>query len=445
MGKYAIIIVFTVVVTSSIYSYGLQRVWLSSDIAAVDIYNYSQARNIAQSAALLAVRKIVTNADASYIPTKGSQLHKPPISNSFNDWTAMKGQYQLRMMNQGDTLITIISRGKFRDSVYDMEVVLEKESDDWDPDFPHAVFALTSINMTGNSRINGHAGTNANTVGAVNMTNTARIDSSLSIGPGANPAITVVQSGSVMGEIKNLKKEITYDMPQFPEFPAKVSTAANVNITTNRVIGYSSSYYDKKFISSITITNNGTAQFATDNVDRVLHVGNLDISSGHLNVSGTGKLTIYVENRITLGGTSTVNSNDSKRPIESLFVYYKGTNALNLAGRTGFYGSLFVESADITLTGSTTVLGSGGVAGNIISGGNNITVTGNAASLSKVIYAPNARFTLTGSGVVLGSVVCKTFFSEGAGSVLSSGAMPRPEFPPMKKTGNRGFAVGHWR
>jgi len=443
MGKYAIIIVFTVIVSSSIYSYGLQRVWLSSDIAAVDIYNYSQARNIAQSAALLAVRKIVTDADASYIPTNGSEIHNPQSPNSFYDWSAMKGQYQLRIMNQGDTLITIISRGKFRDSVYDMEVVLEKESDDWDPDFSHAVFALTSINMIGNSRINGHAGTNSSTAGAVNMTNTTRIDSSLSIGPGANPAITVVQSGSVMGEIKNLKKELSYEMPQFPEFPAKVSTAANVNITTNRVIGYSSSYYDKKFISSITISNNGTAQFATDNIDRVLHVGNLDINQGHINVSGTGKLTIYVENRIILSGTSTVNQTRSS--LESLFVYYKGTNALNLAGRTGFYGSLFVESADITLTGSTTVSGSGGVAGNIISGGNNITVNGNAASLARVIYAPNARFTLTGSGVVLGSVVCKTFFSEGAGSILSPAANSRPEFPPLKKTGNRGFAVGHWR
>jgi hypothetical protein len=447
MGKYAIIIVLTVIISSSIYSYGLQRIWLSSDIAAVDIYNYSQARNIAQSAAMIAVRKIVTDEDASYIPSSGSQLNKPLSPNSFNNWPAMKGQYQLRMMNQGDTLLTVLSRGKFRDSVYDVEVILKKESDRWDPEFPHAVFALSSINMTGNSRISGHVGTNSTTTGSVTMTNASRIDSSLSIGPGANPALTVSSPGNVLGGIQNLKREMPYEMPQFPEFPAKLSTASNISITTNRITSYSSSYYDKKYIASITITSGGTAQFATDNVDRVLHVGNLDITQGHLNVSGTGTLTIYVENRLTLGSTSTINQ--TRSTVESLFVYYKGTTALNFEGRTGINGSLFVESADITLTGNSTLSGSGGVAGNIISGGKNVTISGNAASLARVIYAPDANFKITGSGVVRGSIVCKTFFSDGDGRVETPTNSPanktHPEFPPLKKSGKLGFAVGYWR
>ncbi len=127
-----------------------------------------------------------------------------------------------------------------------------------------------------------------------------------------------------------------------------------------------------------------------------------------------------------------------------MFVYYKGTDALSLAGTTGFRGGLFVETADINLSGTSSI-GSGGVAGNIISGGNNITISGNTASLSRVIYAPKAHVYLTGTGVMKGSIVCKTFFSEGGGMVEHPGSSPYPAFPPLKKSEKPGFAVGHWR
>jgi hypothetical protein len=443
MGKFAIIIVLTVIISSSYYTSSLRQVWLSSDLAAAEMYNNDQARNIAQSAALMAVRKIVVENQQSYIPTSGSTLNDPPNAIAFNDFQVMRGQYRNRVSNDGDTLITIVSRGKFRDSHYDVEVILTKESDIWEPKFPHSVFALSGITMAGSARIIGNVGTNSATAGSVTFSGSSRVDSSLSIGPGANPFVTVVNGANVRGEIHNLEKEMNYGLPKFPEFPAKLIITSNINVTRNRIESFSSSSYHDKFIPSVTISNGGTAQIATDNVDRVMHVGNLDILSGHLNISGTGKVTIYVENRITLGGNSTVNSN--RQTPDNLFVYYNGTNALSLAGTTGFRGGLFVEKADINLSGTSSI-GSGGVAGNIISGGNNITISGNTASLSRIIYAPKAHVHLTGSGIVKGSIICKTFYSDGDGRVEHPGSgSTYPALPLLKKSEKPGFAVGYWR
>ncbi len=232
MGKFAIIIVLTVVLSSSYYSSSLRQVWLSSDVAAAEIYNHDQARNIAQSAALIAIRNIVVDNQHSYIPTSGSTLNDPPNPTAYNDWQAMQGQYRNRIRNVGDTLISIVSRGKFRDSHYDVEVILTKESDTWEPNFPHTVFALSGITMTGGARVTGHIGTNSTAAGSVSFSGSSRVDSSLSIGPGANPFATVVNSANVMGEIHNLGKEMNYGLPEFPEFPAKVTIASNISVTS---------------------------------------------------------------------------------------------------------------------------------------------------------------------------------------------------------------------
>ncbi len=64
-------------------------------------------------------------------------------------------------------------------------------------------------------------------------------------------------------------------------------------------------------------------------------------------------------------------------------------------------GTLFIEDAELELTGS------GGVLGTIITGGNKVTVTGAAVGLVTALYAPEATVSMTGSGRIIGAVIAK--------------------------------------
>ncbi len=439
MGKYAIIIVLTVLVSLSIYGYGLQRTRLSADIAAVDVYNNSQARNIAQSAAMVALQKIITDEDASFIPEEDATILIPSNPDSFHTWAAMRGAYRFRIWDSGDSLITVAARSRFRDSEYEVQVVLAKAANNWDPDLSHAVFARQSIKMEGSARIIGDAGTNSTAADAVDMLWSTKIDSSLSIGPGGNPSVVTKlanPAGNIGGDIENLPSIKNFPLPEFPEYPAKNDVISNQTISGGGgPVTWSPTSYDGKYIPTLTIQSNKVLQLNTGNVDRVLHVGHLNISQGHLDILGTGKLTIYVENQITLGGSSSANR---YRLPETMFIYYGGTTALSFGGTTGFRGGLYAETANITLTGS------GGIQGNIITGGTAVNVSGDAEANSKVIYAPNAHVYLSGSGRVRGSIVSNTFRAIGNTRVVYSNQF-NDEFPVFPGGGNTSMVVRRWR
>jgi hypothetical protein len=435
MGKYAIIIVLTVLVSLSIYGYGLQRTRLSADIAAVDVYNNSQARNIAQSSAMVAIQKIIVDEDENFKPEEDETILIPASVDSFKTWAAMRGEYRYRIRNLGDSLITVAARSRFRDATYEIEVVLAKGSNKWDPDLSHAVFARESITMSGSPRIVGDAGVNSISAGAVSISSASRIDSSLSIGPGGSQATVVVGAGTIGGEVVNLPQIKNYPLPDFPEYPAKNDIVSNITISGGGgPVTLNHANYDGKYIPTLRIQSNKVLQLTTDNVDRVLHVGHLDISQGHLDIIGTGKLTIYVENQITLGGSSSANRN---RLPETMFIFYKGTNELNFGGSTGFRGGLYAETADITLTGS------GGIQGNIITGGDTVNISGNAEATSRVVYAPNAAVNLSGSGRVRGSVVSNTFSAIGNTRVVYSNQF-NDTFPDFTG-GNTKMVVRRWQ
>ncbi len=432
MGKYAIIIVMTVLVSLSIYGQGLQRTWLAADLAAVELYNQSQARNIAQSSAMAALQKIIVKEDANFKPEEDQTILIPASADSFRTWPAMRGAYQYRIRNWGDSLITVATRSSFRDSEYEVEVVLQKGSGDWNPDLSHTVFARTSISMTGNSRIVGDAGTNSIAYGAIDMGGGARIDSSVSIGPGGNPNFVVVGNRNIGGEIVNMSSIKTFPLPDFPEFPAKSDIVSSQTISGGgrRPVVWSPTNYDGKYIPSLNVRS--TLQLDTGNMDRVLHVGDLNID-GNLDVLGTGKLTIYVENTLEVGGTV----NQYRLP-ETMFVYYKGTDELRFAGGVSFGGGLYAETANITLTGNSLFQG------NIITGGNEVRMNGTSDAISRVIYAPNAAVILNGTARLKGTVVCNTFSSVGNARVTSS-SQSNDTFPDFSANSNAKMVVLRWR
>jgi len=205
---------------------------------------------------------------------------------------------------------------------------------------------------------------------------------------------------------------------------------------------------------SITVSSNYKLTLEIGNQDLVLDIGNFNISQGQVIIerTGTGRLFVYAD-QFTLGGSSIFGSSGQE---DFVFLFYKGDSTLSLAGSTKFYGSIFIQNSDISISGSANfdrVVSKGGIASfsgasisakqiyaktsdvyitggaiidnGVVTGGNRVDLTGGVEPL-KYIYAPKADTTLTGSTSVNGTVICKTALLEG--DTLIQGP-PVTEFP----------------
>lgn len=124
---------------------------------------------------------------------------------------------------------------------------------------------------------------------------------------------------------------------------------------------------------------------------------------------GSGKLILYVSDKFNIAESGTVNNHGDPNDV---FLYYSGTQTLNPAGATKFFGNVYVERADIEIGGS------GGIIGNIISGGNKIRISGDASAIVRALYAPNADIYYEGSGKTRGTVIGKDVHMSGGSSII---------------------------
>lgn len=219
-----------------------------------------------------------------------------------------------------------------------------------------------------------------------------------------------------------------FPLPRFPDFPTSYPELSNqkvgqhnlvlngtINITDYRVANHTMQLDRNYKINNINFNSNR---------ELTLDVGNKDISivvnrisgEGHLHVKGNGTLTIYLKDNIELSGG--INEHGS----DNLFIYVgpslnaKSPKVVKNSTYKTSNASVYAVDADIDLRGS------GGLVGNIITGGKNVTVTGHSsgsAHTGHVVYAPNANVLLTGSGSLIGSIISKTFKIEGGAKVIS--------------------------
>lgn len=410
MGRYALIIVMALSFAILLFGQGNRTVRFASGQTVIETHAIQQSKNIAQSAALYLIRELTDDDNDDLIPQANQSISVPQSAGIFLDWAIMEGAYRYRIINQDDSLVILTTVGRYGEQTYTLEAWFDYETATWDPDLSKAVFSNAGIELEGSARIRGHAGTNATSFQSVKLAWSTKIDSSLVIGPGGNISTTVQQSnfqqGNVGLEIGNVPAPVNYPLPEFPDFPSKTLLGHELIVTggTDPPM-LTPADYDGYFIPTLRILGNRTVTIFVGDTDRTLHVGNLDVQQGHINIIGNGQLTIYAEDNITLGGSSTINNT---RTSDKMFTYYKGTNAINFGGSTTWRGGMYAETANIHIGGS------GGITGNIITGGSSVTVTGNAEAHSRVIYAPNAHVELSGSGRVRGAVVAGHFKATGA-------------------------------
>lgn len=411
MGKYAVILVSAILFSMIAYSHGLLNIFLSSEKRTVESYSYHQAHNIAQSALMVAITDIMDNHESDFVPLADSSVAYPSAT-TFQEWAQMEGFYRLLFHNQGDSLLAIQSTGRFQEKEVTSSaglVFIKDQLFQWPP-MNQAVHAEGNITLTGSSRFIGNVTTNSTDPNAVSFGWSTYIDGDLYVGPDGETDVVAptVQPGNITGDTGTLSEEQEFDMPEFPPSPGTVPVSQSLSVTTweeeqaQNLFHYSQ--FEGVLLESLAIAGNRTMTLDIGAQDRVLHVRNIDIPQGHLNIIGEGTLTIYVEDGITLGGGSTVNQQGDP---EKLMINYAGSEEMIFGGDIRLNSNLFIKEADLTIDGSNQIKG------NIISGGENITVSGNAGNYSRAVYAPNADVVLAGSGRIFGSVISNSITAMG--------------------------------
>jgi len=411
MGKYSLILVFALMLSIFAYRYGIMNTNWMSEVRKAEVFNRGQAKNIAQSVAQVVVAKIMNPDDVQFNPPSNTTYYFPQNQGEFEHWLPLEGKYRIAVTNYADTLFRVQTVGLVSNTTYEVQVELKPStgSSAWNPEFPTAVFTQGTFELTGSARILGSAGTNSIAPASVVLNSWAwpnSVEHTLFIGPGGDPSIVIssTNNNSVGGQVQVLSTARNYPMPDFPATPSSSSTRMPVSLSGSQSLTLLPADFVDMYIPSINIESNTNLTINIGAGEYVMHVGDLNISQGHIHLTGTGSLTIFVTGNMTMGGSSSLNLNGG---VDQLFMYYKGTQALNFTGSTTFNGGIFAETASITLGGSNSI------SGHLITGGSSVVISGAAQAHSRVIFAPNAFVDMSGSGQVTGAIVADRFRAVG--------------------------------
>lgn len=174
---------------------------------------------------------------------------------------------------------------------------------------------------------------------------------------------------------------------------------------------------------NLIINSNNKLIIDVGSTDKALVIDKLDLS-GHIEVIGTGKLTLYVKNSIGIYSSSKIN--DNSKNVDKIKIFYSGAEEIKTSGGEYIYGSIYAKRANINLGA-----GGGGYFGDIYTGGSSFKISGGVKGYTNLYLAPNAHFDLSGGGQVNGLIVANTFSASG-GTVLTHGKVI-PQFEPKKE------------
>jgi hypothetical protein len=162
-------------------------------------------------------------------------------------------------------------------------------------------------------------------------------------------------------------------------------------------------------LSNLTFNTGNEGDVLTIVIDSLSVTG-----SGYINVTGNGKLVIKVNNNFTFTNSAALNASGSS---DNVVMYYSGTAPLSFSGGDQtFVGSVYTETAGLAFSG-----GSGAVInGNIIVGGNQVTLSGssNPHLEGALLYAPNADLSLSSGSSIEGRIIANSITEVGGCSVI---------------------------
>lgn len=354
---------------------------------------------------------------AYYIAKSGANIVAGAIENSIIDPMDLvnkvssptnlnNGNFVVRVTENANKFI-INSEGTVKNIT--QNVILELSQVGAFPPLDHAIFADGNINLQGGPVVTGDIGTNQSNEGSIRIDGNPKIEGDLYVGPdGSSDTVETPDWYKLEGEIHNLQEEQEFPLPEYPEFPTYLPYFSETFTAgwwpSPPYYINNSIWYDKIEVQSELIIN-------IYDEDLIIRADEFIVSgSGKVTINkhGSGKLKLFVSEKFELNGSGTVNNNGDP---DDVFMYYSGDHTLNPSGNTKFFGSVYVEKADIEITGS------GGIIGNIISGGDTVRISGDASALVRTLYAPSADIIFTGSGKAKGAVLGNNVHMQGGSSV----------------------------
>lgn len=357
---------------------------------------------------------------AYYIAKSGANVVAGAIENSIIEPAELEnkksaptplsgGFFEVEVTRDGDKII-INSVGTVDNFSRSLKLELSRIRGSF-PLFDHALFATGIIKMDGSPYIKGDFGTNQSSAGSIDFAGgNPRFEGDIYIGPDGDSETTVSKPSwyKLDSEIHNLPEELEFSLPPYPEFPTSLPYYGTFTASWYPSPPYyinNSGWYDKIDVQSELIIN-------IYDEDLIIRTNDFSVTgSGKVTINkmGSGKLILYVSDKFNIAGSGTVNNHGDPNDV---FLYYSGTQTLNPAGATKFFGNVYVERADIEIGGS------GGIIGNIISGGNKIRISGDASAIVRALYAPNADIYYEGSGKTRGTVIGKDVHMSGGSSII---------------------------
>ncbi|MDZ7693589.1 MAG: hypothetical protein U5K69_21135 [Balneolaceae bacterium] len=121
MGKYAVIVVLSMVFALMMYGAGLQDSLRLAQEEMINDYNTAQASHIANSISMIAVQKLSNPDDDSFTPDSG-QTFQHPGNGDYVAWEEMLGEYRIEVYNQGDSLLTVTTTARVDEDAYQTEL-----------------------------------------------------------------------------------------------------------------------------------------------------------------------------------------------------------------------------------------------------------------------------------------------------------------------------------
>lgn len=286
------------------------------------------------------------------------------------------------------------------------------------PVLDFALFTSGNIEIK-NGTILGNVVTDANGSGTVKVDWGGKIEGDLMLGAGADIETAFVypaqsKKSAHVGEIMVQNSNLYFPMPVFPEIFPEPSNKQDSEFYTGD--------------SGVkTLQNSGWYSAFNVKAPLLMIVGDEDIvirtkklilaNPGHIVIErqGKGRVFFYVEEQIILGGGGSLNwysdinqmTTESGDPF-SVFIFYMGTNKLDLGNDAKLNATLFLKDQPFKVTGGASTIG------NLITNTtDNIEISNEAKLNAGVLFIPHARLEISGGAELTGSVISKEIQMKG--------------------------------
>lgn len=308
-----------------------------------------------------------------------------------------------------DKLI-IVSEGKVENVIETVEKIINVEINKYEEDIisniDTTIFSNNNMIFKNNTQnnVNGAIGTNSIISGSLKFDSgfNDKITIKIPVGADSSSIIDKPSYDRSIPKVEYIEKRI-YSSPILPAYPENLPERGIIETSyhnDNPIISRNG-YYDR-----LTIKSNRSVTIDTRKGDVDLRIREFDVQRGDIMVTGEGKVNIFIEEFKNFNGNINGEGNSKKFRL-----YYNGSEPIIIAGSDKINGSLYIEQADLLLTGSGTING------NVVHGGKSLTISGGSYSQNGLIYAPNAQVNIIQGGTIKGAIICNILEMSGGANI----------------------------